>query len=124
MADNKPFSLLDRLKSFTHAFRGLALAVREEHNMRIHLVAAVVAVGLGWWLKLDATEWMILVICITSVIAAELFNTAIERLADHVTKEQHPAIKACKDLASAAVLVVAIGALAVGCWLFLPKMLS
>ena len=47
------------------------------------------------------------------VLAAEIFNTAVEGLADHLHPEQHPAIKAVKDCAAGAVLVATIAALGV-----------
>ena len=50
------------------------------------------------------------------LLAFELINTAIEALCDLITLEQHPAIKAIKDIASGAVLLVLlvfIGELAV-----------
>jgi diacylglycerol kinase (ATP) len=47
------------------------------------------------------------------VLAAELLNTAVEHLADHLHPELHPHIKAVKDCAAAAVLIASLGALAV-----------
>ncbi|MGF6732020.1 diacylglycerol kinase [Paraburkholderia youngii] len=51
---------------------------------------------------------------VTLVMAAELFNTALERLADHLHSDQHPAIGAVKDCAAAAVMFVCAGAALVG----------
>jgi diacylglycerol kinase (ATP) len=48
-----------------------------------------------------------------AVIAAELFNTAIEALADRVQPQQDPAIRIVKDCAAAAVLVTCLAAVAV-----------
>ena len=48
------------------------------------------------------------------VFAAEMFNTAIEHLADHLHPETDPHIRIVKDCAAAAVLVAVLGALAVG----------
>ena len=47
------------------------------------------------------------------VLAAEIVNTALEGLADHLHPEQHPAIKAVKDCAAGAVLVASVAALGV-----------
>jgi diacylglycerol kinase len=49
----------------------------------------------------------------SAVIAAELFNTAIERLADELHPQDSAGIAAVKDCAAAAVLIAALGALAV-----------
>ncbi len=49
-----------------------------------------------------------------SVWAAEAVNTALEKLCDHVTPDRHPQIKAIKDMASGAVLILAVTAATVG----------
>ena len=77
------FSVRKRLKSFGYAFNGLKLLVKEEHNSRIHLVAAVVAILLGWGLNISLAEWLVLLLVIGAVFVAELFNSALENLADH-----------------------------------------
>lgn len=65
-----------------------------------------------------------LIFAIGLVFAAELFNSALENLADHLSPEQHENIKKVKDLSAAAVLVSAITAIAIGCVVFLPKIIS
>lgn len=54
---------------------------------------------------------------------AEGFNTAIEKLADRVTREQDPLIGAAKDVAAGAVLLMAVASVVVGLIIFLPKFL-
>ena len=122
--EREKFSLRKRLKSFGYAFNGLKVLFKEEHNSRIHLVAAFFAILLGWWLKLTLLEWVAISLVIGAVFAAELFNSAIENLADHLAPARHEKIKKVKDLAAAAVLVCAIAAVAVGCLVFLPKLLA
>jgi hypothetical protein len=56
-----------------------------------------------------------IVFAIALVWMAELFNTAIEKTADLISKEKHPQIKLIKDVAAAAVLIAAIAAAVVGC---------
>jgi diacylglycerol kinase len=121
---HEKFSLRKRFKSFGYAFNGLKVLFKEEHNARIHLVAAFCVILLGWFLKLSDLEWVAISLVIGAVFAAELFNSAIENLADHLAPERHANIKKVKDLAAAAVLVCAIMAVAVGCLVFLPKLLA
>ena len=116
------FSFRKRWKSFGYAFNGLKVLFEEEHNSRIHLVVAVLAISLGWILKLSLPEWVAISLVIGAVFAAELFNSAIENLADHLAPQKHEKIKKVKDMAAAAVLVCAITAVAVACLVFLPKM--
>ena len=63
---------------------------------------------------------MAIVICIGLVIAAELFNSAIERLVDLVSPQRHPVAGQVKDIAAGAVLVCALAAMVVGLIIFVP----
>ena len=115
-------SLSKLFRSFGHAFAGFGHAMRAEPNLRWHLVATVFAVGFGVWLKISTLEWIAIVICIGLVIAAELFNTALERLADRVTKGQDELIRQSKDVSSAAVTVLALMSVVIGAIVFAPKL--
>ena len=110
-----------RLRSFGHAFRGLAICFRTQANARIHALATGLVLGLGFALKLAAWEWCAVAIAIAAVWAAECFNTALEGLVDLVSPERQPLAGRIKDLAAGAVLAAAIGAAAVGAIIFLPK---
>jgi len=57
--------------------------------------------------------WALVALAVAVVLAAELANTALERLADRLHPEKHPEIKVAKDCMAAAVLVASLGALAV-----------
>jgi len=120
----KPFSIEDRLKSFIHAFRGIAGFFRSEHNAIIHLVATVVVIALGFWLSISTIEWVMIIIAIGMVFSAEIFNSAIEKLADEITTDINLSIKKIKDLSAAAVLVTAIAAAIIGVILFLPPIIE
>jgi len=103
------------LRSFGFALAGIWNAFKSERNFRVHTLALVIAVGLGLYLRLSVVEWGLVVLSIGSVLAAELLNTALERLADDVAEGKTKAtIKTAKDIAAAAVLVSAAAALAIG----------
>ena len=110
------------LRSFGHAIRGIRDTVATEPNARVHLVVAVVTIGLGGWLKLAPLEWCAVVACIGAVVAAECLNTAIEKLADALHPEAHPLVGKAKDAAAGAVLLVAIAAVVIGGLIFGPKL--
>jgi diacylglycerol kinase len=110
-----------RWRSFRYAFAGLAALLRSTPNARIHLAAALAAIGLGWGLGLSVVEWCVVALCISTVLAAEAFNTALEQLTDLVSPDCHPLAGKAKDLAAAAVLLTALGAAAAGLLLFGPK---
>jgi diacylglycerol kinase len=103
------------LKSFGFAVSGILAAVRAELSLKLHLLAVVIAAVLGVYLGLPAEDWAFVIIAIGMVLAAELFNTAIERLGDEAAGGQHKLnIKHAKDTAAGAVLVSAIEALSIG----------
>jgi len=95
------------------ALHGLHSAWRTEHSFRTHVVATVLVVGVLLWLEPAPLWWAVAALTIGFVLAAEVFNTAVEGLADHLHPEQHPAIRAVKDCAAGAVLVASIAALGV-----------
>lgn len=118
------FSIKSRFKSFNFAIHGLSSLLKNEHNSRIHLVAAIISVGLGILLKLNITEWSFLIIAIGIVFLAELINSAVETLADIIDPEWNKLIMMAKDYSAAAVLISAIVALAVGCLIMIPKLIK
>ena len=123
MRDEK-FSLRKRIKSFSYAYAGIKVLLREEHNARIHTVAALVAVTLGFLFGITPGEWTAVVIVIAMVFAAEAVNSAIERTADFVKAERDDRKRDIKDLAAGAVLLCAIGAAVVGVIVFLPYLIT
>ncbi len=118
------FSIAKRLKSFTYAFNGLRILLREEHNSRIHLFATVCVVLAGVIFRISSLEWVAVVFAIGLVFGGEIFNSAIEDLADVVCPERDERIKKVKDLSAAAVLVSAFTALIIGLIIFIPKIVD
>lgn len=115
------FSITKRIASFRYAFNGLKILITEEHNARIHLLAACCVVIAGIVFKISTAEWIVVIFCIGWVIALEIINSAIETLADFISKEKNDTIKKIKDLSAGAVLVAAIASAVVGLIIFLPK---
>ncbi len=115
--------LLKVVRSFKYAFAGLKYALVRENNVRFHALASICAVVLSIFFHISTNEWGAIIIAIGMVWAAELFNTAIEKLCDLVWEARHPTIKIVKDVAAAAVLMAAFTALAVGILIFLPKLI-
>ncbi|OLB14672.1 MAG: hypothetical protein AUH10_03515 [Gammaproteobacteria bacterium 13_2_20CM_66_19] len=106
---NRPF--LARLGC---ALQGLAHGVRSERSLRVQLLALAAALAALGILRPGALWCALVLLSAAVVLAAELFNTAIERLADELHPGQHPGIRIAKDCAAAGVLVAVLGALAVG----------
>lgn len=101
------------------AIDGLREAWRSENSFRTH-VAAAVALPLALIVLQPAPVWWALAgMAAASVLCAELFNTALETLADHVRPEIHPEIKRIKDMAAGAVLILSIASLWVAAFLLI-----
>ncbi|MBS3951202.1 MAG: diacylglycerol kinase family protein [Peptococcaceae bacterium] len=110
-------SLID---SFTDAFIGMSLALREERNMRIHFALAALATLLGLYLGLEPWQWVVILLVIAAVISMELVNSAIERAVDLAEPNDNPLAAFAKRLAASAVLVVAVVAVVIGLIIFVP----
>ena len=121
---DKGNALIRYKKSFFHAIDGIVYATKEEHNMIIIIVCAILAIFAGILFKISSTEWLFVILIIGMVIASELINTAIEATIDLVTLEKHPLAKIAKDTASSATLVFSIVAFIGSILLFVPKLLE
>jgi diacylglycerol kinase (ATP) len=116
--------LRKRIESFRFAFAGIAHFVKSEPNVIIHLIAAAIAVGMGFFFAITTIEWCLVIFAIGLVLSAEAFNTSIEYLTDLVSPDYHELAGKTKDVAAAAVLLTAIAAATVGLLIFLPKILD
>jgi diacylglycerol kinase len=110
-----------RIQSFRFAVNGILFCMRNETNFRLQLFAAAAAVAAGFAASVSAGEWLCICLCITAVLAAEAFNTAIEKLCNLYSAAYNPQIKIIKDVAAGAVLLVAFGGLITGSIIFLPR---
>ena len=117
------FNLWDRFKSFRYAFSGLKVLLTTQHNARIHGAASVLVIGAGLFFRLNRMEWCWIILAIVSVWTAEVFNTALEFLADAVHPEEHPLVGKAKDAAAGAVLLSAFGAVLIGLLILGPYVL-
>ena len=110
----------DRLQSFVYAGRGVKTLLASQHNAWIHALATVVVVVGGVAAKLTRFEWLALVVAIVSVWMAEALNTAFEFLCAVASPGFHPLVARAKDVAAAAVLICAVGALITATFVFAP----
>ena len=111
-----------RLRSFGYAFEGWAVVLKNEPNSWIHAFVSVAVMIVAAWLHLPARDWAVLLLTIAIVWAAEFFNTAIEKVVDLVSPQEHPLAKASKDVSAAGVLLAAITAIFVGLLILGPPL--
>jgi undecaprenol kinase len=100
-------------RRFGFALAGLLHALRAERSVRLQAAVFVLVVAALAALRPGPLWWAAVMLASAGVLAAELLNTAIEALADHLSPELHPRIRVVKDCAAAAVLISVLGAVAV-----------
>ncbi len=110
--------------SFKHAYDGVLWALRTQPNYRIHIVFSTIAVFLGWTLQIDYYEWLMIILLITLGLVIETLNTGLEATTDAITREWREEIKIAKDVAAAAMLTFAAGAVIIAFMIFVPKIIA
>lgn len=111
-------------KSFGYAFAGLGYSFKFNQNIKIHILAAILAVLVGLFLKLTRYEMLGVGFLIVLVISAEMINTSIEEVINLLVNEHKLEAKIAKDVSAGMVLLVAIFSAIVGVFIFLPHILS
>lgn len=120
---NPPAPRLRWYAKFRNAFRGIGLGIRGESSFKVHFVFAALVIVAGGVLRInDAHRWCLLLLCITAVLSAELFNSALERMAQAISKRRDADLGAALDIGSAAVLAASAGAALVGTIIFLTRL--
>ena len=114
MSSDDQSEFYSRVRSFQYAFEGWLYVLRTQHNAWIHGAISLAVIALALWLKLPARDWATIILAMMIVWIAEFMNTALEALVDLSVSENHPLAKVAKDVAAAAVLVGALGAVLVG----------
>lgn len=123
MTEIKHYSLL---QSFRFAFNGIFQAIRAERNLKIHLVMALLAVLLGLFVGLTRIEWAIIVLVIFVILAAELFNSAIEGICDLLKEENHlgyERTRLVRDISAGTTFLLAIASVIIAIFVYLPYFL-
>ncbi|MDX8340399.1 diacylglycerol kinase family protein [Draconibacterium sp. IB214405] len=107
-----------RLLSFKHAFNGIRHLWKNEINFRIHILTSTIVIALAALVEITRTKWLLIFICVGIVLAAEVFNSAIERICNFVSPEKNTQIKIIKDISAAAVLIVSVRTAIIGAFIF------
>lgn len=111
-------------KSFLYSFKGIYKSWREEQNLQIQSLAALVAVFLGLYFKISLLEWSLLFFSIFLVFITELINSAVERVSDVLKPRINGYVKEIKDIMAGAVMLASLLALIIGLLIFLPHFFS
>ena len=100
-------------RRFGFALHGIASAWRNEASFRTQCLAALGVIAVLAWRRPPLVWWVLLLVMCGMVLAAELFNSALEAALDHLHPERHDAIGIAKDCAAGAVLVLSLTSAAV-----------
>lgn len=112
-----------RIKSVQYAVQGAWHLLRTEHSVMAQTALGVLFCGLGYALHITLNQWLAQIIVFGMVLAVESLNTALEKMADFVHPDFHPAIGTIKDMAAGAVFFAAMAALAVLGLIYIPYLL-
>ena len=96
-------------RSVLHAWNGLIHTVVHQRNMRMHMISGLLVGLVGSGIPLGLAEKVTLIFCVLLVLFAEMLNSALEQLVDLAVQQFDEKAKLTKDIAAAAVLVLAIG---------------
>lgn len=116
-----PF-LKSRAHSFRYAFHGWWFVIRTQKNAWIHALVSIIVIFLGFWLKLSAWDWAVIIIAIAMVWTAEFLNTALEAVVDLASPERNQLAKVGKDVGAAAVLITASSSAIIGLLILGPPL--
>ena len=109
---------------FKYAFEGIRDGIFHDRSILFQCLLGVFAVGAAIIFHCSVQEWLWVVLCITLVIASEIFNSCIEKCVDYISLDRNPQAKLIKDMAASAVFLVSAFALFTACVIFIPKLLG
>ena len=124
MSTAESLTFTGRLRSIWCAVNGITIMLRSQRNAWIHAFATLAVCAAGLLVGLSASEWCWIVLAIVAVWTAEALNTAFEFLTDVASPSFHPIAGKAKDVAAGAVLISAIGSVAIGVIIFGPRLLA
>ncbi len=112
------------VQKFMYAIIGIWITIKEEKSLWSHLVISLLIITLGVAVRINTTQWIILILTISMVMGFEVINTAMEALVDMISFRFNLKVKKVKDIAAGATLVVSIAALIIGLILFIPELIE
>lgn len=118
---NKKYKNNNFIASLNHAIAGIFTAVKQERNMKIHFIIAILVLILGYLFGISKLEFLLLFISISFVLITEMINTAMEIMVDLIKQEFSILAKMIKDISAGVVLIASLNALIVGFLVFFKK---
>lgn len=116
--------LVHQLKSFSYAFDGIRYSFVKGTHFKIHIAASILVTVLGIIYSISKTEWLVIILIASAVIASEAINTAIEETCDVLHPQHHPGARIAKHCAAGGVLVLSVAAIIISFLIFIPHIFS
>ena len=113
-----------QMVSFSYAIEGIVYSYKKGTHFKIHIIAVILVTLLGFIVQINMTEWLVIILISSAVIAAEAINTAIEETCDVLHPEHHPGAKLAKNCAPGGELILSIAAILIGLIIFIPQIFS
>jgi len=113
--------LSKRLKGCGYALKGAYMLLKNEASIQAQAFISVIVTIAGFYFEISSTEWMFQILAIGMVMSIEGLNTAAEEIANFVHPNFHSKIGYIKDVAAGAVFFAAIAAVAIACFIYIPK---
>jgi len=120
---SQEFSFRKFIRGFQYAFTGIVGFIRSERNAGIHAAATVLVIVAGIYFRVSTVDAMLIAVAIGLVWMAEMFNTSIEKAMNFISGETRKEIEFIKDVSAGGVLVASLTALAIGLFIFIPKII-
>jgi len=114
----------NRLRSFKFAFKGAWSLIHKEPSVQVQTGIAIIVTAAGFYFEITRMEWIVQVLAMGLVLAAEGLNTAIEKIADFIHPEFHIKIGIIKDVSAGAVTFAAIAAFIIGILIYWPYVID
>lgn len=111
--------------TFKNARKGFRLVLKSEKNIRVHLIMASIVMIAGVLFRFDAIKFCILLLAISSVMSAEMLNSAIEFTLDSIYHNKYNRmVGMAKDISAGAVMLCTVISISIGVILFGKSLLE
>lgn len=116
--------ILKFFKSFKEALAGFYKIFEKENTIKIEVFIGIIVGAMAFFLPLNKTEKLIVLLLIFLVIGSEILNTIIEDILDFLHPNQHNYIREIKQKMASFVLWISIAAFIIGVAIFIPYILN
>lgn len=101
-------------KSAANALRGIVFVWQRQRNFRIEVIIGILVMILTILLQFTYMEVVSILVAVSVVVGAELFNSVVEELLDTVEPHYSVHVGRLKDVTAGTVLLLSLFAVVIG----------